>query len=498
MASNRNIRAGFLFLAGLLFASLSQGQPLFKKVFGGTGDEAPTSVIRTHDGGYLVGGSTGTLDPGNSIPFLLKVDSAANKQWWRPFKWKGTQRVTDLIQLPDSTLLMLGSTNGHGNGGYDLFLQKLRKNGDSLWMKTYGGEDWDLSGKLDTLPGGGTILCGSTFSYGAGHSDVYMIKTGSNGDTVWTRTLGTEREERGEVVARMPGGGFAITGKQEDTSGNHTQVYLATTDASGNPSWEKNIGGSLDDQGKGLIIARDSGLVVIGDAEQSDTGTGKMIIMKTDPQGNAVFNRKYGPDGENNKGYSVSRTPGGGLFLAGGTNAFGGGRKDMWIFHVTDGAVFKWSETYGGSDNEHIDDLFPMPSDSGFVAVGPTTSFGLGKRKNILLVKADKEGNANGNVAVGLNETGSSGRSSSLRIHPNPCRRTSRIPLPEPIRRKNGEEIRVSLHDPLGRVVLQKTRSYAGKAPPFFRLPCSKLKPGFYTVRLRHEGQTYGGKLLVK
>jgi hypothetical protein len=106
--------------------------------------------------------------------------------------------------------------------------------GDSLWTKTFGGTDRDMGFSVQmTLPDNGYIIAGMTQSFGSGRSDVYLIKTDSLGDTLWTRTFGGIDADQGFSVYQTSDGGYIITGFTDYTIGFNTDVYLIKTDQNG-------------------------------------------------------------------------------------------------------------------------------------------------------------------------------------------------------------------------------------------------------------------------
>jgi hypothetical protein len=74
-----------------------------------------------------------------------------------------------------------GITWSFGAGG-DILLIKTDANGNVIWAKTYGGTDWDGAYSVQQTSDGGYIVAGTTWSFGAGSDDIFLIKTDANGD----------------------------------------------------------------------------------------------------------------------------------------------------------------------------------------------------------------------------------------------------------------------------------------------------------------------------
>jgi hypothetical protein len=211
-----------------LVRTRSDGTVQWTKTYGGTDWDEGRSVRRTLDGGYVIAGSTASFGAGADDAYLVKTDSAGVVQWSKTFGGTGADYGFDVRQtVPDSGFIVVGQTYSYGTSG-DAYVVKTGPGGDTLWTCTLGGASIDCAyGVTQTLPDTAYLVVGSTRSFGEGGYDVYLVKLDRNGTVLWTRLYGGAYNDEGHSVAQtVPDSGFVVAGSTRSSGAGNYDMYV--------------------------------------------------------------------------------------------------------------------------------------------------------------------------------------------------------------------------------------------------------------------------------
>ena len=122
-----------------------------------------------------------------------------------------------------------------------------------------GGGGDDSGNSVQQTSDGGYIITGYTWPDGTDRSDVLLIKADASGNTLWTKTFGGSSEDRGNSVQQTTDGGYIVVGLTFSFGAGNTDVWLITTDASGDTLCTNTSGGSSVDRGNAAQLPSDGG-----------------------------------------------------------------------------------------------------------------------------------------------------------------------------------------------------------------------------------------------
>jgi hypothetical protein len=301
-----------------------------------TANDKAYSVLQAADGGFVLAGHTSWSWAGGSDMWLVKTDANGVAQWNQAYGGPGDDGADSVLQTADGGFVLAGHTSSYGAGGSDMWLVKTDANGVAQWNQTYGGPGGDRDSSILQTAEGGYILAGNTDSYGTGEGDMWLVKTDAQGVAQWNQTYGGISWDYAYSVLQTADGGFVLAGSTNSYGAGLADMWLVKTDAQGVPQWNQAYGGTEGDRADSVLQTADGGFVLAGSTISYWAGAWSynMWLVKTDANGVAQWNQTCGGPGDD-WAYSVLQTADGGFVLAGSTSPLWPGGSKMWLVKIS-------------------------------------------------------------------------------------------------------------------------------------------------------------------
>ncbi len=165
------------------------------------------------------------------------------------------------------------------------------------WARTYGGTDDDYGSCIRQTSDSGYVIVGQTYSFSKtpGTSDLWFVKIDPEGDTQRTHTYGGPMNDWGAYVQQTRDAGYIVTGlKDADGYGYQGDLWLLKTDSLGDTIWTRSYGlPGLTDRGQ-FVYEMDSGYMILGETESQGAGGRDVWILRIDESGDTLWTKTYG------------------------------------------------------------------------------------------------------------------------------------------------------------------------------------------------------------
>jgi hypothetical protein len=280
--------------------------------------------------------------------------------------------ANSIQQTTDGGYITAGMTASFGAGNTDIYVVKTDSTGTQLWTKTYGGTMDEQAYGIQQTTDGGYIIAGTTNSFGSGGDDVYLIKTDINGILTWSKTFGGVNGDLGYSVQQTTDGGYIVGGYRYETVGNYN-YYLIKTDASGTLLWTKTFGGSGADHGMCVIQTADGGYVIAGDTYSFGL-QGGLYVVKTDSNGTESWSKTYGNYMGGNEKIVIQQTADGGYVICTSNNELGD--YDACVIKTDGSGNVTWATNYDMGSTGERGYTVKQASDGGYIIGGSAGSVG--------------------------------------------------------------------------------------------------------------------------
>jgi len=388
----------FFFIAN----SVRAQEIIWQNTLGGNSSDDLSTVHQTTDGGYILGGSSGSPLSGDktednifsSVDFwIVKTDSIGNIQWQNTIGGSDSDELNSIQQTTDGGYIIGGTSTSNWSvdkaenslGDFDYWVVKIDSNGIIKWQNTIGGSYFDkLTTVKQTIDGGYIVggtsnsgISGDKTENSLGIDDYWIVKLDSLGQIKWQKTIGGNSWDYVSDVVQTSDGGYilgggsfsAISGVKTEGNFGIVDIWIVKTDSVGNIEWQNTIGGPDYDVLASIVPTTDGGYVlgacsasnVCSDKTENSLGDMDYWLVKLNSLGNIEWQNTIGGDSADYLS-SIRPTFDGGYILGGYSNSnfshdkteFSQGSRDYWVVKTDSLGNVQWQNTIGGKGDDRL------------------------------------------------------------------------------------------------------------------------------------------------
>jgi hypothetical protein len=215
--------------------------------------------------------------------YVLRIDSNGNKKWGKVFGGTNEDKPEKAIPTDDGGCFIVGSSKSSdydctdNHGGWDVFVLRLDKDGNTIWKRSYGGSKGDGARSACSNGAGGLIIGASGYSDDGDvrekitpdGNNLWIFNIDSKGDVIWSKRYGGGNVENVVSMCKSTDGniwaaGFCRgKGRDIDAEYGNEDAYFLHLASDGSLLSTKVLGSSTLDHGE-IVYPLSNGLVFAG------------------------------------------------------------------------------------------------------------------------------------------------------------------------------------------------------------------------------------------
>ena len=300
---------------------------------------------------------------------------------------QNNDRAYSAIEYGDGFLLV-GYTMSYGAGDSDVWLLKIDQEGIPIWNKTYGTAQLEQGLYLVPTYDNNILIAGRT-NNGENNLDLLLLKITPNGDYLWNKTMGGRGDDWMWEIKKTIDNNYVLIGRTNSYGAGLNDYWFMKINDNGDVLWNTTLGGVEDERGRTVHPLENGDLLVLGWSGTYTQGGLDFWLVETDEDGEILWDNCYGGF-EADRGSAIGVIDDG-FVLAGSTNSFSESGSDAYFMGLDSNREMVWNKTYGGEGLDTFHDIISLEDDE-YLLIGGTDSFGFGGR-DFYIVLTDGFGN---------------------------------------------------------------------------------------------------------
>jgi len=312
-----------------------------------------------------------------------------NAIWSKVIGGEASDGFTAICENSDGSLKITGYTYSLGEGNSDLLIVKTDSDGNKLWSKTIGSPGWEYGNSICATNEGDYVITGYVFSDESASKDVLILKIDSNGNILWQKEIGGSGVDVGMSVCVADDNSYVICGYTESFGSGEDDVYLIKISKNGDILWSKTFGGEQTDRSNSVIKTNDGNLALVGSTGSYGTGNMDVYFIKVNQNGTELLVNSFN-DSNFDMGTSVSQTKDGGYIISGNSDYYESEPMDVYLLKLNSLGEKEWDTKFKENIFYDYGNSVKETDDGGFIICGASKFHE--SSNEIYFVKTDAKG----------------------------------------------------------------------------------------------------------
>ncbi len=281
------------------------------------------------------------------------------------------------LVVRDSVLYGSGLEFSDTTGSISPIFAAYTLSGDTIWKKVLPTPYFYGTGQsgrnLQMTPSGQLLGCGTVFldttNYSTDSSKAYLMKVDTQGNLLWEahyRPTGALNARFQDFHIESDGDIIAVGKTRFNLSFSSLDFYAIKTDPQGNVIWERTYGGGGLDQA-GAIEAHDEGFLLFGRTASYGGGDMDPYMVKIDSAGQKLWQREYGTS--TYEGFGTLTGLPEGSYVATGIRKHSSNDINFWLLYLNDSLKVEWNKEIGHAKVDQAR-LTPIAGPNGSILFG--------------------------------------------------------------------------------------------------------------------------------
>jgi hypothetical protein len=182
-------------------------------------------ALQTSDGGYVAAGRNYLADGLNSDIFVVKIDEEGTVEWEKQLGGPYPDGCIAVTQTIDGCYILTGQSSQSAHTPEDISLFKIDSLGNEIWSRYYGSPYFDTGTSVLQCADGGFLVAGE-YSRTSQNTDAIILRTDAEGYEEWTQIFGGTQSDGFLEIQQTSDDGAIVVGFTESFGAGDSDIWV--------------------------------------------------------------------------------------------------------------------------------------------------------------------------------------------------------------------------------------------------------------------------------